>query len=197
MLNSIRNQIEKSIDLGRQITDNKPLLSNIEDAALRVIDAYRNNHKVLLAGNGGSAADAQHIAAELINRFNFNRPGLPALALTTDTSVLTSVGNDYGFEKIFARQVESIGNQGDIFIGISTSGNSENILEALRTCRKQKISTIGLTGSTGGLMKDLCDICIMIPSDETPRIQEMHILTGHIICSVVEEELFGKRNKEK
>jgi D-sedoheptulose 7-phosphate isomerase len=197
MLDSIRNQIERSIDLGRQIIDNKHLLSNIEDAALRVIDTYRNNHKVLLAGNGGSAADAQHIAAELINRFNLNRPGLPALALTTDTSVLTSVGNDYGFEKIFARQVESIGNQGDIFIGISTSGNSANILAALRTCWKQKISTIGLTGSTGGLMKDLCDICIMIPSDETPRIQEMHILTGHIICSVVEEELFGKRIKEK
>jgi D-sedoheptulose 7-phosphate isomerase len=197
MLDSIRNQIERSIDLGRQITDNQPLLSNIEDTALRVIDAYRNNHKVLLAGNGGSAADAQHIAAELVNRFNFNRPGLPALALTTDTSVLTSVGNDYGFEKIFARQLESIGNQGDIFIGISTSGNSANILAALRTCRKQKISTIGFTGSTGGLMKDLCDICILIPSDETPRIQEMHILIGHIICSVVEEELFGKRNKEK
>jgi D-sedoheptulose 7-phosphate isomerase len=195
MLDSIRNQIERSIDLGRQIIDNKPLLSNIEDAALRVIDTYRNNHKVLLAGNGGSAADAQHIAAELVNRFNFNRPGLPALALTTDTSVLTSVGNDSGFEKIFARQLESIGNQGDIFISISTSGNSANILEALRTCRKQKISTIGLTGFTGGLMKDLCDICILIPSDETPRIQEMHILIGHIICSLVEEELFGNPSK--
>jgi D-sedoheptulose 7-phosphate isomerase len=195
MLDSIKNQIKRSADLSQKLIENRSFLYEIEKAALKIIDTFRNSKKIMLAGNGGSAADAQHLAAELVNRFNFNRPGLPAFALTTDTSVLTSIGNDYGFENIFKRQIESIGNQGDVFIGISTSGNSPNIVEAFRGCREQKISTIGLTGSSGGIMKDLCDICIMIPSDETPRIQEMHILAGHIICCLVEEELFGKHNK--
>jgi D-sedoheptulose 7-phosphate isomerase len=151
----------------------------------------------LLAGNGGSAADAQHIAAEFVNRFNFDRHGLPAIALTTDTSVLTSIANDYSYDRIFARQLETLGNAGDVFIGISTSGNSRNIVEALKVCKKEEIVTIGLTGSSGGQMKDLCDICIQVPSDETPRIQEVHSLIGHIVCFIVEEELFGKNNPEK
>lgn len=197
MLENIRNQIKTSASLGLQIVDNESLLSDVERVARIVIAAYRNDNKVMLAGNGGSAADAQHIAAELVNRFNFNRPGLPAFALTTDTSVLTSIGNDYGFERVFARQLESIGNKGDVFIGISTSGKSGNIIEALRTCRERHITTIGFTGASGGMMKDLCDICLTIPSDETPRIQEMHILIGHVICYLVEEEIFGKLHNKK
>jgi D-sedoheptulose 7-phosphate isomerase len=151
----------------------------------------------MLAGNGGSAADAQHIAAELVNRFGFDRPALNAIALTTDTSILTSVANDSGFEKIFARQVEAIGREGDVFIGLSTSGNSGNIVETLRRCREKKIITIGLTGSSGGRMDDLCDICIKVPSDDTPRIQEVHILIGHIICTLIENELFGTLKPSK
>ena len=126
-----------------------------------------------------------------MNRFYFNRPGLPAIALTTDTSILTAVGNDHGFSSLFARQINALGNEGDVFIGISTSGNSPNIIEALRACREEKIITIGLTGSSGGKMKDLCDICLNVPSDETPRVQEVHILIGHIICRIVEAKLFG------
>jgi D-sedoheptulose 7-phosphate isomerase len=197
MLEDIKNQIKRSADLGMQIVNNTSLLADVERVTLLIIAAYKKGNKVLLAGNGGSAADAQHIAAELVNRFNFNRPGLPAFALTTDTSVLTSVGNDYGFEKIFARQLESVGNKGDVFIGISTSGNSDNILEALKTCRERDILSVGLTGASCGKMKDLCDICLTIPSKETPRIQEMHILIGHIICCIVEEEIFGKLHDKK
>jgi D-sedoheptulose 7-phosphate isomerase len=177
-----------------KLLESVTLLAGIEKGALTLIDTFRNGHKVLLAGNGGSAADAQHIAAEFVNRFYFNRPGLPAIALTTDTSVLTSIANDYSFDKIFARQLETLANAGDVFIGISTSGKSGNLIEALKVCRKEKILTIGLTGSSGGEMKDLCDICIQVPSDEVPRIQEVHSLIGHIICLIVEEELFGRSN---
>ncbi len=149
------------------------------------------NHKLMLAGNGGSAADAQHLAAEFVNKFNFDRPGLPALALTTDTSILTSVGNDSSFLQVFARQISALGNKGDVFIAISTSGKSPNLVEALKAAKLKEVITIGMTGASGGLMKDLCDICIRVPSDETPRVQEAQILLGHIICSIVEEELFG------
>jgi D-sedoheptulose 7-phosphate isomerase len=188
----IKKQIRDSIDLKQLLLESPPVLTEIEKAAATVLSAFRNNRKVLLAGNGGSAADAQHIAAEFINRFCFDRPGLPSIALTTDTSVLTSIGNDYGFNKVFARQISAMGNSGDVFIGISTSGNSGNIVEALKTCREAGISTIGFTCSSGGLMKDFCDICIAVPSNDTPRIQEVHILIGHIICGIVEDELFGQ-----
>lgn len=193
----IKNQIKSSIGVKQKLIESPALLKEVERASLAIISAFRNKMKLLLAGNGGSAADAQHIAAEFVNRFNFDRHGLPAIALTTDTSVLTSIGNDYSYDRIFARQLEALGNAGDVFIGISTSGNSRNLIEALKICRKEKIVTIGLTGSSGGLMKDLCDICIQVPSDETPRIQEIHSLIGHIICFIVEEELFGKNNPEK
>lgn len=146
----------------------------------------------MIAGNGGSAADAQHLAGEFVSRFYFERPGLPSLALTTDTSILTAIGNDYGYERLFARQIEANGKEGDVFIGISTSGNSDNIIEALKTCREKDITTIGMTGEIGGRMTELCDYCIKVPSQETPRIQESHILIGHIICSIAEESLFGK-----
>lgn len=197
MQNLIKGQIKSSISIKQKLIESPALLKDVERASLAIISAFRNKKKLLLAGNGGSAADAQHIAAEFVNRFNFDRHGLPAIALTTDTSVLTSIGNDYSYDRIFARQLEALGNAGDVFIGISTSGNSRNLVEALKICRKGKIVTIGLTGSSGGLMKDLCDICIQIPSDETPRIQEVHSLIGHIICFIVEDELFGKNNPEK
>jgi len=197
MQERILNQIKESVDLEQKLLESTEVLSGIEKAAQAIITAFRDKKKLMLAGNGGSAADAQHIAAEFINRFGFDRPALPSVALSTDTSVLTSIGNDSGFEKIFARQVEALGNEGDIFIGISTSGTSENIIRAFNICRKEKIVTIGLTGIFGGPMKDLCDICIKVPSGETPRIQEAHNLIGHIICSLVEEELFGRENPVK
>jgi len=188
----IKNQIENSIALKMKLLEEKTVLANIEKTAHLIISAFRNRQKVLLAGNGGSAADAQHIAGELVNRFYFDRPGLPAIALTTDTSVLTAIGNDQGYSRLFARQIEALGKAGDVFIGISTSGNSSNIIEAFNVCKQEKIISIGLTGLSGGLMKDLCDVNIGVPSDETPRIQEIHILIGHIICGIVEEELFGQ-----
>jgi D-sedoheptulose 7-phosphate isomerase len=158
----------------------------------KAVEVYRNGNKTLIAGNGGSAADAQHIAGEFVSRFYFDRPGIPSIALTTDTSILTAIGNDYGYEKLFSRQIEANGVKGDMFIGISTSGNSKNIIEALNACKEKGIITVGLTGETGGKMATLCDYCIKVPSNETPRIQESHILIGHIICAVVEEALFGK-----
>ena len=193
MQDKIKQQIRKSAELKLKLLESTGLLEDIEKASQVIITAFRTNHKLMVAGNGGSAADAQHIAAEFVNKFNFDRPGLPAIALTTDTSILTSVGNDSSFLQVFARQVSALGNEGDVFIGISTSGNSSNIIEALREAGNKKIVTIGITGATGGSMKDLCDICLMVPSDETPRIQEAHILIGHIICSIVEEELFGNK----
>jgi D-sedoheptulose 7-phosphate isomerase len=197
MQKTIRDNIENSLELKRKLLDSKELIDKIAGSAREIIKAYRNGKKLMLAGNGGSAADAQHIAAELVNRFGFDRPALNAIALTTDTSILTSVANDSGFEKIFARQVEAIGREGDVFIGLSTSGNSGNIVETLRRCREKKIITIGLTGSSGGRMDDLCDICIKVPSDDTPRIQEVHILIGHIICTLIENELFGTLKPSK
>ena len=190
----IKNHIKESVELKQRLLESPALLSGIEKSARAIISAFKDKKKLLLAGNGGSAADAQHITAEFVNRFKFDRKGLPAISLTTDTSILTSIGNDYGFEKLFTRQIDALGNSGDVFIAISTSGNSSNIIEALEACREEKITTIGLTGCAGGRMKDMCDICIIVPSDETPRIQEVHILIGHIICSIVEEELFGNNS---
>ena len=193
---SLRNftykQIEDSCCVKQKLLQNDELLSSITKINEIMIEAYNNNYKILLAGNGGSASDAQHIAGELVSRFYFDRPALPALALTTDTSILTAIGNDYGYSQIFSRQIEANANKGDIFIGISTSGNSENILNAINTAKEKKIITIGLTGQTGGKMKELCDYCLCIPSNETPRIQEAHILIGHIFCASIEEALFGK-----
>jgi D-sedoheptulose 7-phosphate isomerase len=197
MLTIIRDQIEDSVAIKQKMLGKQTVLCDIEKAAVAIISAFKENHKVMLAGNGGSAADAQHIAAELVNRFNFDRPGLPALALTTDTSILTAVSNDFGFDRIFTRQLKALGNAGDIFIALSTSGNSSNLVDALTVCRERKIRTIGLTGASGGKMNELCDICIKVPSDETPRIQEVHILIGHIICSIVEEKIFGQLNPFK
>jgi len=197
MQNYIRNQILSSVKNAETIAGSRENLSVISDAASAVIAAFRNRGKVMLAGNGGSAADSQHIAAEFVNRFYFDRDGLPAIALTTDTSVLTAIGNDYGFDRVFARQISTIGNKEDVFIAFSTSGNSVNIIEALKECRLKGIKSIGFTGSSGGKMNDLCDILVKIPSDVTPRIQEMHILIGHIICSIAEEAIFRNPDPDK
>jgi D-sedoheptulose 7-phosphate isomerase len=154
---------------------------------------FRSGNKLMLAGNGGSAADAQHIAAELICRFNFNRAPLPAIALSTDTSVLTAIGNDLGFEQVFERQLRGLGQRGDGFIAISTSGTSPNILAALRAARELGIAAIGFTGAGGGLMKDLCDLCLLAPANETPFIQQIHITAAHVVCDLVERSMFGKQ----
>lgn len=168
-------------------------MSILNQVCSRAIEVYKNKKKILIAGNGGSAADAQHIAGELVSRFYFDRPALPALALTTDTSILTAIGNDYGYEHIFSRQIEANGEKGDMFIAISTSGNSPNILRALKTCREKEMYTVGLTGESGEKMASLCDSCLHVPATETARIQEGHILLGHIICAAVEVGLFGSR----
>lgn len=191
------DQIQASIDTKQTILTDFELLYNIGKAATKVTQAYQNNEKTLIAGNGGSAADAQHIAGEFVSRFYFDRPGLPSIALSTDTSIITAIGNDYGYEKLFSRQVQAQGNEGDVFIGISTSGNSVNIIEALKECKKKGIYTIGLTGQTGGQMAELCDIILKVPSRETPRIQESHILIGHIICCIVEDTIFGHLRPQK
>ncbi|KJD22503.1 D-sedoheptulose 7-phosphate isomerase [Campylobacter jejuni] len=190
--NYIKEHFQESILVKEQILKDEDLITLIKNASLEVIKAYKNGNKTLLAGNGGSAADAQHIAGEFVSRFYFDRPGIASIALTTDTSVLTAIGNDYGYENLFARQVQAQGVKGDVFIGISTSGNSKNILKALELCKQKEIISIGLSGASGGAMNELCDYCIKVPSTCTPRIQEAHILIGHIICAIVEEELFGK-----
>jgi len=167
------------------------LLAAVEEAGLACVKALKAGKKVMLAGNGGSAADSQHIAAELVSRLNYDRPGLSAIALTTDTSALTAIGNDYGFERAFARQVEALGQEGDVLIALSTSGNSPNILAALEAAKERKIVTIGLTGKSGGKMGGMCDIALKIPSPKTPYIQECHIMFGHIICQIIEDTIFG------
>jgi D-sedoheptulose 7-phosphate isomerase len=154
-------------------------------------DRIADGGKVMLAGNGGSAADSQHIAGELLSRLNFDRPALAGLALTTDTSVLTAIGNDYGYDRVFERQVIGLGRPNDVFVGISTSGRSPNILRALTAARELGIRTVGFAGRTGGDMAQLCDICLKVPSDSTPLIQQVHITAAHAICGLVEERIFG------
>ena len=188
----IKEQIIDSYTIKKNILDDSSLMSEIHAVAEKAIDVYRSGGKTLIAGNGGSAADAQHMAGEFVSKFYFDRPGLPSLALSTDTSVITAIGNDYGYEHIFSRQVEANGNEGDLFIGISTSGNSQNILKAIAVCKSKNISTVVLTGQHGGALDGICDYCINVPSTVTPRIQESHTLIGHIICSAVEEAMFGK-----
>lgn len=191
MIESIRGQISESIAAKQKILEDESFLQDLQRSAQLLIEAYRAGKKTLLAGNGGSAADAQHIAGEFVSRFYFDRPGLPSIALTTDTSILTAIGNDYGYAKLFARQVQAQGSAGDVFIGISTSGNSPNIIEALSVCKEKGIATIGFAGQDGGAMANLCDICLRVPSKQTPRIQESHILIGHVLCCLVEEAIFG------
>ena len=188
---TIVEHIEASILTKNRILSDEKLMSDIKKSAELIIEAYKKGNKVLFAGNGGSAADAQHLAAELSGRFYFDRPPLPAEALHCNTSYLTAVANDYGYDEVFARMVKGSGQSGDVLVGLSTSGNSPNILKAFETAKSQGLKTIAFTGETGGEMKNLADILLNVPSMDTPRIQESHILIGHIICCLVEDELFG------
>ena len=183
-------QVEESIRVRQALLADEALMVKIASVAGVIVDAYKAGHKTLWAGNGGSAADAQHMAGELVNKFTFDRPGLAALSLSTDTSIITAVGNDYGFDRLFARQVEAQGCKGDVFIGISTSGRSKNLVEALPACRAKGITAIALVGANPCPMDDY-DYVIHVPSVETPRIQECQTLIGHILCYIVEQELFG------
>jgi len=194
MNNFLISQIQESLNLKQTILQDNVLLDTLERACSLSLKAYQSGGKLLIGGNGGSAADAQHIAGELVSRFYFDRPALPAIALTTDTSILTAIGNDYGYGNLFSRQIEGNGKEGDVFLAISTSGNSKNILKGIQVAKKMGIHVIGLTGITGGEMAQLCDICLKMPSDSTPRVQECHILMGHLICSYLEQELFGSAN---
>lgn len=184
-------EFSKSIQLLTAMSKDEVMHQQVEQALQISVEALRNGRKILFAGNGGSAADAQHWAGELVSRFYFDRPGLPAIALTTDTSILTAIGNDYGYDYVFARQVEALGQQGDVFFAISTSGNSKNIVRAIEAARSRELKVIGFTGQAGGAMAELCDICFRVPSSETPRIQEGHEALGHLLCALIEQEIFG------
>lgn len=190
MKDCIKNHIIESVKTKDEILKSEQILQKIEDVATLIIQAYKNGKKVLIAGNGGSAADAQHIVAELVSKFYNDRPALNAIALTTNTSILTAVGNDYSHEYIFARQIQAYGNENDIYIAISTSGNSKNIIKSIEEAKKQGLKIIGLTGANTCIMDEICDSVIKIPSDKTSIIQESHIMVGHIICGIVEKELF-------
>ena len=189
-MEKIRNLIQASIDTKTKVLGNSELLDRISNAAKLITAAFRNGNRVYFCGNGGSAADAQHLAAEFSGRFYTDRKALPAEALHCNTSYLTAVGNDYGFDLVYSRIVSGIGEEGDVLVAISTSGNSSNILNALKAAKENKVLTIGLSGESGGKMKDLTDILLNVPSNDTPRIQESHILIGHIICHLVEEEIY-------
>jgi len=173
-----KSTIEKSIDT---------LIPQVAKVSQLIIETLKSGHKILICGNGGSASDAQHIAAELTGRYKSERRGLPGIALNTDTSALTAIANDYGYDRVFDRQVEALANEGDLLIGISTSGNSANVISALRTAREMGCKCLGLSGRDGGAMNEVCDLNIVVPSDDTPRIQEMHILIGHTLCQAVDD----------
>ncbi len=189
-MEKVRQLIQASIDTKQLILENETLIRTIIDCSQIITEAFRNGNRVYLCGNGGSASDAQHIAAEFTGRFYLDRKALPAEALHCNTSYMTAVANDYSFDVVYSRLVEGIMNKGDILIGLSTSGNSKNIVNAIEAARKKGVITIGFTGLKGGLMRDLCQFLIDIPSNNTPRIQESHILVGHIICQLVEEVYF-------
>lgn len=192
MNQKIRDIIAASIDTKKRVLGNSVLLGTIEEITGIVAEAFRNGNKVLFCGNGGSAADAQHLAAEFSGRFYSDRTPLPSDALHCNTSYLTAVANDYGYDVVYSRMIAGIGREGDVLIGLSTSGNSVNITNALQKAREIGMITVGFTGETGGEMRALCDYLVNVPSKDTPRIQESHITIGHIICQLVEEELFSK-----
>lgn len=190
----IKESIQQSIDLKEKILNNEHILKTIQQVADLCTNTFCNGGKVLFCGNGGSAADAQHLAAELSGRFYFDRDPLFAEALHVNTSYLTAVANDYSFDDVYSRMIKAKGRKGDVLIGLSTSGNSGNVVKAFEVAQQQGVFTIGLTGETGGKMKNLSDYVIMIPSMDTPRIQEAHILIGHIICELIETRMFSKND---
>ena len=185
------SHLEESLHIHSLMNKNGELIDGLIKTSELCVSTYRSNHKILIAGNGGSAADAQHFAGELVSRFNFDRPALAAIALTTDSSILTAIGNDYGYEDVFSRQVEALGQEGDVLIAISTSGNSPNILKAIAQAKIQGMKVIGLTGQSGGRMKAMCDVSLCAPSNSTPHIQECHLVLEHALCASIEESLFG------
>tara|TARA_B110000008_G_C16973070_1_gene564698 strand:+ start:3212 stop:3772 length:561 start_codon:yes stop_codon:yes gene_type:complete len=182
----IKNEFNQHVQVSLETL--KTIEKSLESSAITCMNALSKGNKILLCGNGGSAADAQHIAAELVGRYKTERRGLPAIALTTDTSTITSIANDFGYSKIFERQVEAIANKGDVLIGISTGGTSLNVINALKIAKNLECKTIGLSGKGGGNFNDICDINIIVPSDDTARIQEMHILIGHTICHFIDQK---------
>ncbi|GKU27281.1 phosphoheptose isomerase [Clostridium folliculivorans] len=193
MRNLIINQINESIEAKRKMAEDDRYVDEILKASDTLIEAFKNGNKVLICGNGGSAADAQHIVGEFVSKFRLERASLPAIALTTNTSIISAIGNDYEYNFIFQRQVEGLGKRGDVLIGISTSGNSANITRAFKQAKKMGIYTIALLGKDGGENKEFADLPIIVPSEDTPRVQESHIMIGHIICDIVEKTLFGEK----
>jgi D-sedoheptulose 7-phosphate isomerase len=190
----MRSSVESAIATMELLREDAALLSTLSKVAKSLIEAFRQGKKVILFGNGGSANDAQHIATELVGRFAFDRPALPALSLADSLSSVTAISNDSGFEQVFSRQIEAFARPGDVAIAISTSGNSTNVLRGVSTANKGDLYTIGMTGRSGGKLRSLVKDCLCVPSDDTPRIQECHTLIGHILSQIVEQELFGQKN---
>lgn len=190
ILERIKRQLYESSDIKKLIAES--LSDKIAEAAMLIVDCIKSGGKVIFFGNGGSAADAQHLAGELVGRFKLERRAFPALALNTNTSIITAVSNDYGYDAVFARQIEAFGKPGDVVVGISTSGNSRNVIEGIRKAKELDARVIGLIGGDGGKMKDMLDVSINVPSSDTPRIQEGHIAIGHVICDIVESSLIVK-----
>ena len=191
----IEAEFSKTLANFNRMAVDEGLKESIARAVEMCLVSLRAEGKILFAGNGGSAADAQHWAGELVSRFYYDRPGLPAIALTTDTSILTAIGNDYGYDYTFARQVEALGHRGDVLVVISTSGNSPNILRAAQAAKDRGVSVIGFTGRSGGKLAPLSDLCFRIPSDETPRIQEGHEFIGHLLCALIEEGMYPRESR--
>ena len=190
MQNEVKAMINESIETKRLVQEK--LAAKIEEAVQLIIKALKNNKKILIAGNGGSASQASHIAAEFVGRYKIERKAMPCISLTTDLAALTAIGNDYGFDAIFERQIDALGKEGDVFIALSTSGNSKNLVKAVEAARKINVHIIGLLGKDGGKLKNTSNVEIIVPSDNTARIQEVHLMILHIICELVDEELFGK-----
>jgi len=190
LIEQLREEIEESVAIKQALFNDKTNIEYLSQIAAAICRVLRSNGRLLIAGNGGSAADSQHIAAELVGRFSIERPGLAAIALTTDTSVLTAVANDYDYQEIFARQLKALARPGDAFLALSTSGNSPNIIEALKVAQELKVTSFSFTGESGGQAKALSDYCMCVPSRNPARIQESHILMGHLLCSAIEHELY-------
>ena len=193
MKDKIRKIISESVSVKNSILQNESILNTVDEVASQMVAALKRGNRIYFCGNGGSAADAQHLAAEFSGRFYIDRDALPAEALHCNTSYITAVGNDYGYDLVYARLIKGIGNTGDFLVGLSTSGNSVNILKAFEVAREKGIVTVGFTGESGGKMKGLCDYLLNVPSSNTPRIQESHIMLGHIVCQLVEEQFFGEK----
>ena len=187
----LKHGITDSIKVKQRILADEALLARIMEVALHIASASRQGNRIIFAGNGGSAADAQHLAAEFVSRFEFDRPGLPALSLSTDTSMLTAIGNDYGYERLFLRQLQAQSKPGDVFVGLTTSGRSPNVLAAFKACKEMGVTSVALCGTGGPDLEMLCDHVLRVPSASTPRIQESHILIGHMLCAYVELQIFS------